>query len=229
MTSSDELIALMTPQCRAAWEEYESHYMGGMGGGRHTAAKALAAGWEAAMAIAFETRMTLAQTDTRYLGVLTLLGRVAKFIPIGHEDRYGLDRAFADANTWLDGRNSFIRYERTGGSGYAAFENTKLTKAPTPGRWRPEETQRIQWEPMPFRMRGFTADVEGGRLAVRRAKGARLYRGTWNGAALKPVSARDPAAAQAQAEEEYRSGRLLPMTAPHKAAVVRPAGKPRRG
>lgn len=62
------------------------------------------------------------RTDTKYLGVLALLGRLARHLPKGHEDRYGVERAFADANQWLEARDSTLRFQKSSDGGYAAFE-----------------------------------------------------------------------------------------------------------
>lgn len=45
--ASDQVIAAMPLSCRVAFAAYESGYIGGLSGGRHTAAKAFAAGWAA--------------------------------------------------------------------------------------------------------------------------------------------------------------------------------------
>lgn len=67
-----------------------------------------------------------------YLGVLSLLGRIARLVPDGDPDRYGLDRAFADANHFFEMNGSGLRYEETSAGGYAAFEREEPKRgAPT--------------------------------------------------------------------------------------------------
>lgn len=65
----------------------------------------------------FDTRLW-----SQYLGVVTLLGNIAKHLPRGHEDRYGIDKAMRDANNVLLVRESTIRFVEASGGGYAPFE-----------------------------------------------------------------------------------------------------------
>jgi hypothetical protein len=78
-----------------------------------------------------EVRVIAAYLD-RYLGVLTLLGQLAEKVPatdgIG---RYGIERAFSEANTLMAERGSTIRYAKTNRGGYAAFE-VPCKKTPVP-------------------------------------------------------------------------------------------------
>lgn len=62
----------------------------------------------------------------QYLGVVTLLGRIAKHLPAGHEDRYGLDKAMRDANNLLLCSRSTICYMRSSDGGYGAFDRKQL-------------------------------------------------------------------------------------------------------
>lgn len=74
---------------------------------------------------------SIAESDTRlrmqYIGVLTLLGRVARHLPMGDEDRYGIDKAFREANNWLLVNDSDLYYAKSG-TGYAAFERSQLAR-----------------------------------------------------------------------------------------------------
>jgi hypothetical protein len=58
----------------------------------------------------------------KYIGTLTLLGRVAKRLPAGHQDQYGLDRAFRDGNATLAAAKSHVRFCRASGGGWDAFD-----------------------------------------------------------------------------------------------------------
>jgi hypothetical protein len=86
---------------------------------------------------------SMAEPDTRllmqYLGVVTLLGRIARHLPKGDEDQYGLEKAIREANNYLLVTGSEIRYLRTVGGGYGAFTVDQLEKhnAKTEAKARP--------------------------------------------------------------------------------------------
>jgi hypothetical protein len=56
-----------------------------------------------------------------YLGVLALLGRVARDLPRGHHEHYGVDKAMRDANNYLLLDDSDLIFLPSSGGGYAAF------------------------------------------------------------------------------------------------------------
>ena len=62
----------------------------------------------------------------QYIGVCTLLGRVAKYLPTGDENRYGVEKAMREANNLLLIHESEIYFQRSSDGGYAAFEREKL-------------------------------------------------------------------------------------------------------
>lgn len=57
-----------------------------------------------------------------YLGVLSLLGRVSRKLGPHDDDRYGVERAFADANLVLAHRNSNVIFEPDSRGGWSAFD-----------------------------------------------------------------------------------------------------------
>jgi hypothetical protein len=57
----------------------------------------------------------------QYIGVLTLLGRLAHYDRLSADDRHSLDRAFADANEVFTGRGVMLRWHRVSPGCYGSF------------------------------------------------------------------------------------------------------------
>ena len=68
----------------------------------------------------------------QYIGVCTLLGRVAKRVPLGDENRYGIEKAMRDANNLLLVHGSELCFQRSSDGGYAAFERSQLKQPERP-------------------------------------------------------------------------------------------------
>jgi hypothetical protein len=62
----------------------------------------------------------------QYIGVCTLLGRIAKHLPAGDENHFGVDKAMRDANNLLLVEGSEVWFDKSSGGGYAAFERSQL-------------------------------------------------------------------------------------------------------
>lgn len=78
-----------------------------------------------------ETQAAGKRIYIQYLGVLSLLGRVAAQADLSDMDRDPIDRAFVDANVVLRRQGSTMYFERCAGGGYAAFDDGP-TKDPAP-------------------------------------------------------------------------------------------------
>jgi hypothetical protein len=59
----------------------------------------------------------------KYLGVLSLLGRITHYNRLSSDDRASVDRAFADANKVLEARGSDVRFMRATPGCYATFDH----------------------------------------------------------------------------------------------------------
>lgn len=62
----------------------------------------------------------------QYIGVCTLLGRIAKHVPRGNENWYGIEKAMRDANNLLLVHGNEICFQRSSDGGFAAFEREQL-------------------------------------------------------------------------------------------------------
>lgn len=75
-------------------------------------------------------RKQTSQPDTRllmqYIGVCTLLGRIASHVPKRDQNRYGIDKAMRDANNMLLVQGIGLFFQRSSDGGFAAFERAQL-------------------------------------------------------------------------------------------------------
>ncbi len=58
----------------------------------------------------------------RYLGVLSLLGRISTHADLSADDRQCIERAFADGNAHLKETKSEVVFAKCGPRGWAAFD-----------------------------------------------------------------------------------------------------------
>ena len=78
---------------------------------------------------------TIQNTHTRlrmqYIGVCTLLGRIAGRLPKHDENHYGIEKAMRDANNLLLVEGSDIYFQQLSNGDYAAFERSQLSMTAT--------------------------------------------------------------------------------------------------
>jgi hypothetical protein len=65
----------------------------------------------------------------QYLGVVTLLGKIAARLPKRDEAHYGIDKAIRDANNYLLVTDGDIRFAKSSDGGYAAFPSDSFKNA----------------------------------------------------------------------------------------------------
>jgi hypothetical protein len=63
----------------------------------------------------------------QYLGVMSLLGRIAGHVNLSREDAALVERAFEDVNVILEVRGSDSYYEKCAPRGYSLFDRPKVT------------------------------------------------------------------------------------------------------
>jgi hypothetical protein len=74
---------------------------------------------------------------SKYLGALSVMGRVVNYSSLSADQRFSVDAAFADANKILARKKAGIRYQRTTPGCYATFHHDE-TPASDGKAQRPE-------------------------------------------------------------------------------------------
>lgn len=70
--------------------------------------------------------MTRTPLLRHYIGAVTLLGRIARHLPQGYSDQYGVDKAMRDANEVMRLNNVAIRFCKSSDGGFAAFDSEQV-------------------------------------------------------------------------------------------------------